>query len=70
MKLQTMLELEHRDVSNDSFKYRRHDPYFGDISEDDWNNTPLNWNMQRHPNNVNYPFSLGNSMHQPSFFVI
>ena len=70
MKLRTMLELEHQDISNDSFKYRRRDVYFGDISEDDWNNTPLNWNMQRNPNNVNYQFSLGSSMHQPSFFVI
>lgn len=69
-KLRTMLELERQDISNDSFKYRRHDAYFGDISEDDWSNTPLNWNMHQNQNIANQAFSLGNAMHQPSFFVL
>lgn len=67
--LQKMMAYERQDIQNDMFKYKRRDYYFGDIDEDDWSTTPLNWNMSQQSSTPQTTFQVGNGSSMPQFFV-
>lgn len=56
---------------HDVFKYKRPDTYFGDDCGDDWNSTPVDWNMN--PNfqqGVGNNISLNGSAYRPPAFYV
>lgn len=63
------LDIEQASEQYETFKYKKPDAYFGDDGGDDWNNTPVDWNMRGGQRQTIRPISLNSGLKPPTFFV-